>query len=64
MTKRIPRYEFIAHPYDCVLGSSPTTTLSLVIHDRDLSLSDMYEQFEYFLKAAGYHPEKDKKNNG
>lgn len=55
-TQRPVRYEFIAHPYDCELGASPNTTLSLVIHDKDLSLSDMYEQFEYFLKAAGYHP--------
>ena len=55
MTKqRKVRYEFIAYPYECELGTSPNTTLSLVIHDRDISLSDMYEQFEYFLKAAGY----------
>lgn len=58
-TQRKARYEFIAHPYDCELGSSPNTTLSLVIHDRDPSLSDMYEQFEYFLKAAGYHPKME-----
>ena len=55
-TQRPVRYEFIAHPYDCELGSSPNTTVSLVIHDRDISTSEMYKQFEYFLKAAGYYP--------
>ena len=60
MTPQRPvRYEFIAHPYDCELGSSPNTTLSLVIHDRDISLPEMYEQFELFLKAAGYHPTRE-----
>jgi hypothetical protein len=55
-TQRKARYEFIAHPYECELGSSPDTTLSLIIHDRDVTLEEMYVQFEYFLKAAGYHP--------
>ena len=41
-TKKV-RYEFIAHPYDCELGTSPNTTLSLVIHDRDITLPEMYE---------------------
>jgi len=58
-TQRPIRYEFIAHPYDCVLGSSPNTTISLVIHDGDISLPEMYEQFEYFLKAAGYNPTRE-----
>ena len=55
-TQRTVRYEFIAYPYDCELGSSPNTTISLAIHNSDLSLSEMYKQFEYFLKAAGYYP--------
>ena len=55
--QRKARYEFIAHPYECELGSSPDTTLTLVIHDKDITLAEMYEQFEYFLKAAGYTPQ-------
>tara|TARA_R110000764_G_scaffold202779_2_gene288017 strand:+ start:293 stop:478 length:186 start_codon:yes stop_codon:yes gene_type:complete len=59
MTQRKARYEFIAYPYECELGSSPDTTLSLAIHDKDVTLEEMYEQFEYFLKATGYHPRRE-----
>lgn len=59
MTQRKARYEFIAYPYECELGSSPDTTLSLAIHDKDVTLEEMYEQFEYFLKAAGYNPTRE-----
>jgi len=59
MTQAKASYEFIAYPYECPLGSSPDVTVRYVIHDRDLSLPDIREQFDYFLKAAGYSWEEE-----
>ena len=50
-TQRPVRYEFIAHPYDCELGYSPSTTVSLVIHDKDISLPEMWDKLRNKYKA-------------
>ena len=49
-----PSYKFISYPYRCELGSSPNAKVEYSIEDKDLSLDDMLESFQYFLKAAGY----------
>ena len=48
-------YEFIAHPDERPFDTMPKSSVTYTIHDNDISLDDMLEQFEYFLKAAGYH---------
>ena len=52
MTK--PAYKFISYPYECDLGSSPNTLIEYTIQDKDIDRDQMLEQFQYFLKAAGY----------
>jgi hypothetical protein len=44
-------YKFISYPY----GSSTNKTLEYTIHDRDICLGDMLEEFQYFLTGCGYH---------
>tara|TARA_B110000259_G_C13815928_1_gene322688 strand:+ start:82 stop:546 length:465 start_codon:yes stop_codon:yes gene_type:complete len=48
-------YEFIAHPDERPFDTMPKSSVTYTIHDNDISLDDMLEQFEYFLKAAGYY---------
>ena len=48
-------YEFIAHPDERPFDTMPKSSVTYTIHDNDTSLDDMLEQFEYFLKAAGYY---------
>jgi hypothetical protein len=48
-------YEFISYPYESfVSGGATRTRLNMVIEDQDVTLDEMLEQFEYFLKGAGY----------
>jgi hypothetical protein len=48
-------YEFISYPYESfVSGGAARTRLNMVIEDQDVTLDEMLEQFEYFLKGAGY----------
>jgi len=50
-----PYYQFINNPYECALNSSINNRVTFDIMDKDLSRHDMIEQFEYFLKACGFH---------
>ena len=51
-------YEFIAYPYES-FGGATRTRLNMVIEDQDITLDELIEQFEYFLKGAGYQIDVD-----
>jgi hypothetical protein len=47
-------YKFISYPYRCEYGSSANRTIEHSIHDRDICLDDMLQEFQYFLTGCGY----------
>lgn len=47
-------YKFISYPYGCGHGSSVNKTMEYTIHDRDISLDQMLEEFQYFLAGCGF----------
>jgi hypothetical protein len=47
-------YKFISYPYGCEYGNSVNKTLEYTIHDRDIGLDDMLQEFQYFLTGCGY----------
>jgi len=47
-------YKFISYPYRCEYGSSVNRTIEHTIHDRDICLDDMLQEFQYFLTGCGY----------
>ena len=49
-----PSYKFISYPYRCEFKPATNALVEYSIEDNDLSLDDMLESFQYFLKAAGY----------
>ena len=47
-------YKFIQYPYNCEYGSSANVLIEHTIIDRDVSLTEMLETFEHFLRASGF----------
>jgi len=54
-----PYVQFICHPYHCEFGSSVNNRVTYDIVQKDISRDDMLEQFQYFMKAVGYHFDTD-----
>lgn len=50
-----PSYKFTSYPYECPFRSSPDVLIEHSIITKDMSRNEMLEQFEYFLKAVGFH---------
>lgn len=53
---REPVFEFISYP-DFELPESvvPATKIVHTLYSSDLTITEMREQFNYFLKACSYH---------
>ncbi len=49
-----PSYTFISHPSEFSISGHPRTSIELNIYDREVTLGELLEQFELFIKAAGY----------
>jgi|TARA_R110000824_G_scaffold16272_2_gene67639 hypothetical protein len=54
-----PSFKFTCYPYDCPIGSSPNVLIEHTVLSKDLTRSDLLEQFEYFMKAASYYFENN-----
>ena len=53
---RQPRFELIHYPeFGEVERICPAVKIVYTIYNDGLTLSDMREQFDYFLKACAYH---------
>jgi len=53
---RQPRFEMIHYPeFGEVERICPAVKIVYTIYNDGLTLSDMREQFDYFLKACSYH---------
>lgn len=54
-----PHIQFICHPYECSFNSSVNNRVTYDIVQRDISRDELLEQFQYFMKAMGYHFDTD-----
>ena len=52
-----PYIQLICNPYEH--SSSVNTRVTIDVMQKDLSRDDMLELFEQFMKACGYHFDKD-----
>lgn len=53
-TEQTPGYKFTHYPYNCEYGSSANVLIEHTLVDKDVSLTEMLETFEHFLRAAGF----------
>ena len=57
---RQPRFELIHYPeFGEAERICPAVKIVYTIYNDGLTLSDMREQFDYFLKACSYHIPRD-----
>ena len=53
---RKPVYEFISYPdFGLSESSEPATKIVHTLYSSEITIHDMKEQFDYFLKACSYH---------
>ena len=52
-----PYIQLICNPYEH--SSSVNTRVTIDVMQKDLSRDDMFEVFEQFMKACGYHFDKN-----
>jgi hypothetical protein len=56
MTERTPKFEFIYYPeFGEVERAVPASKIVYSLYSSELTVTEMREAFDYFLKACTYH---------